>query len=276
MNETPAGVAHRSFSEVTAVTEVGEGRFSGRVDPEWTIADKPNGGYLLAMLGRAAAVVSPHKDVISASAHYLRSPDPGPVLIDAQVLRAGRSASQVRVRMSQDERSCVEALVTTSRLQPGTRPFWAGGMPEMSTAGFDECARLKPQTPDGRPVAMLDQVDVRLEPGSCGFMSGRPSGRGELRGWLALPGHEPFDPTSLLYAVDAFPPGTFEIEFTGWVPTLELTVYVRALPEPGPVRVLQRAQMIEARRVDEACFVWDRTGRLVAHGSQLAAINLGP
>ncbi|MGD0395084.1 MAG: thioesterase family protein, partial [Acidimicrobiales bacterium] len=84
-----------------------------------------------------------------------------------------------------------------------------------------------------------------------------------------------FDPISLLFAVDAYPPATFEIEFSGWVPTLELTVYVRALPAAGPVRVLQRAQLIDGQRVDEVCSVWDRTGRLVAQGTQLAGIRLG-
>jgi hypothetical protein len=59
------------------------------------------------------------------------------------------------------------------------------------------------------------------------------------------------------------------------VPTLELSVYVRALPAPGPVQVLQRAQLIDAQRVDETCFVWDSTGRLVAQGTQLAGIRLG-
>jgi NAD(P)-dependent dehydrogenase (short-subunit alcohol dehydrogenase family) len=102
------------------------------------------------------------------------------------------------------------------------------------------------------------------------FATNRESLEALLRGWLALPEDEPFDPTSLLFAVDAFPPATFDIEFSGWVPTLELTAYVRALPAPGPVRILQRAQLIDARRVDEACYVWDRRGRLVAHGSQLA------
>ncbi|HEU5265318.1 MAG TPA: thioesterase family protein, partial [Jatrophihabitans sp.] len=124
-------------------------------------------------------------------------------------------------------------------------------------------------------VAIMDQVDLRLDPGSLGFASGQPTGRGELTGWLALPGDESFDPISLLYAVDAFPPATFDIELTGWVPTLELTVYVRALPAPGPVRVMQKAQLIEAQRVDEQCWVWDSTGRPVAHGTQLAAIRLG-
>ena len=92
---------------------------------------------------------------------------------------------------------------------------------------------------------------------------------------LALPEDGAFDPTSLLFAVDAFPPATFDIEFSGWVPTLELTVYVRALPASGPVRVLQRAQLIDAHRVDEACYVWDHTGRVVAHSNQLAGIRLG-
>ena len=59
------------------------------------------------------------------------------------------------------------------------------------------------------------------------------------------------------------------------MPTLELTVYVRALPAPGPVRMLHRAQLIDNGRVDESCFVWDSAGRLVAHGTQLAGIRLG-
>jgi hypothetical protein len=59
------------------------------------------------------------------------------------------------------------------------------------------------------------------------------------------------------------------------VPTLELTVYVRALPRPGPVRVLHRAHLIEEQRVDESCYIWDREGRLVAQGRQLAGVRLG-
>jgi hypothetical protein len=120
----------------------------------------------------------------------------------------------------------------------------------------------------------MEQVDLRLEPQTQGFTTGQPAGRGELRGWLALPAGEAFDPSSLLYALDSFPPATFDIEFSGWVPTLELTAYVRAIPVPGPVRVLQRARLIDAGRVDEACFIWDSAGRLVAQGTQLAGIRL--
>ena len=105
--------------------------------------------------------------------------------------------------------------------------------------------------------------------------SASPTGRGELHGWLELHDDEAFDPFSLVFAVDAFPPATFDVEVTGWVPTLELTAYVRALPAPGPVRVLQKATLVDGGRVDEVCYVWDSTGRLVAQGTQLAAIRLG-
>jgi acyl-coenzyme A thioesterase PaaI-like protein len=264
-----------SFAAITALVPEGTGRFSGEVHPEWTIAGKPNGGYLLGMLGRAAEAIGPHEHVIAASAHYLRSPEPGPVVVEADVLRAGRTASQVHARMSQRDAVCIEALVTTSRLDPDSKPYWAEGAPQPGTAGFTESIRLPAVSPAGFRVAIMDQVDLRIEPGSLGFAAGAPSGRGELRGWLALPYDEPFDPVSLTYAVDSFPPATFDIELSGWVPTLELTVYVRALPAPGPVQVLQRAQLIDAQRVDEACWVWDCTGRLVAHGTQLAGIRLG-
>ena len=272
--QTP-NVEQFPFSEVSVLAANGPGQFEAEVNPEWTIREKPNGGYLLAMLGRAAASVTTHEHVIAASAHYLHSPDPGPVSVHTELLRSGRSASQVRARMSQDGQACVEALVTTSRLGNTTAPYWDSGLPDMVRTPYEDCERLVPRTPDGGRVAIMEQIEVRLESASSGFIGGQPSGRGELRGWLALPGGESFDPVSLLFAVDAFPPATFEIEFSGWVPTLELTVYVRALPAPGPVRVLQRAQLIDDQRVDESCYVWDRTGRLVAQSTQLAGIRLG-
>ena len=121
----------------------------------------------------------------------------------------------------------------------------------------------------------MEQIEVRLEPAASGFTNGQPSGTGELRGWLTLPRGEDFGPASLLFAVDAYPPATFDIEFAGWVPTLSMTAFVRALPAPGPVRVLQRAHLIDGQRVDESCFIWDSAGRLVAQGMQLAGIRLG-
>jgi hypothetical protein len=263
------------FATVTAVTEESPGVFTGEISPEWTIGGKPNGGYLLAMAGRAAVAVVPHEHVLAISAHYLASPDPGPVRIETEVLRSGRSASQVRARLVQGGRACVETLVTIGSLDAETKPYWEGGVPDLEPVDRAQGIRVEGTSPTGMPLALMSQVDLRIDPSCLGFAVGEPSGRGELHGWLSLLDGVDFDPLSLVLAVDAFPPATLDIEITGWVPTLELTVYVRGLPAPGPVRVLQKAQLIAAGRVDEVCYVWDSTGRLVAHGTQLAGIRLG-
>ena len=260
------------FAVATAVTSLGAGRFAADVSDRWTIGGKPNGGCLLGLLGRAVASSGPHPHVIAASAHYLRSPEPGPVEVEVEELRRGRSASQYRARLWQDDDAAVEALFTTGLLAAGTSPEWDGGAPGIDLPAADDLLRVPDVTPGGLPALAMGQVDLRIDP-ACGGFTTPPTGRGEVRGSITLPGGVAFDPLSLLYAVDALPPATFDIAASGWVPTLELTAYVRALPEPGPVTVRQTARLVEAGRVDEECWVWDSAGRLVAQATQLAGIR---
>ena len=63
---------------------------------------------------------------------------------------------------------------------------------------------------------------------------------------------------------------TFALGLRGWVPTVELTVHVRARPAPGWLRLVQRAQLLQDGWLDETCEIWDSAGRLVAQGHQLA------
>lgn len=263
-----------TFAAVSRIEDIAPGEFAAEANPEWTISGKPNGGYLLAMLGRAAARSGSHQHVLTASAHYMHSPEPGPVSLATEALRTGRSVSTVRARMSQDGTPCVEATFTLGTLTADATPSWSDGLPEPVQAAQAECLPMNSSAAGGPVPTIMDQVDLRIQPDDFGFSQGKPSGAGTLRGWLGLPDGEDFDPISLLYAVDAFPPATLDIAPASWVPTLELTAYVRALPAPGPVRVLHKAQLIEANKVDEACFVWDSRGRLVAQATQLAGIRL--
>jgi hypothetical protein len=267
-------VAVAAFAQVSALASRGGGRYGVDLSAEWTIVGKPNGGYLLAVLGRAATSEAHQHHVLAASAHYLRSPVPGAADVETEVLRAGRSVSQVRSRLCQDGQVCVEALVTVGDLAAPTGTFeWAGNdAPPVPPWG--DCVRLPATGPGGMAVTMMEQIEVRLDPGTLGFASGRPSGRGLLAGWLGLLGSAEFDDVSLLMAVDAYPPATFDIGPSGWVPTLELTAYVRAWPAPGPVHVEQRIGVIEGARFDETCRIWDSTGRLVAQSTQLAGIRM--
>lgn len=257
------------FSEATAVTEMALGEFQVTIGEQWTVVGRPNGGYMLAMLARAATRLSQHRHPIAVSAHFLSSPDPGKAQISVESLRMGRSTSTLRASLHADS-PCVEALVTCGELAPATDAFWDGGVPEYPWVPFEDAVRMIPPAESGFRVRMMETVELRLDPDSMQW----PSGRGRLSGWLELPG-EDFDPMSLLFALDALPPATFDIQFTGWVPTLELSCYVRAQPAPGPVRVVQRAQLVAGQRVDQTCLVWDSQGRLVAQATQLASVRLG-
>lgn len=274
-NVTGAGVepspAPEVFTRASAIRARGATLFDADVSAEWTLAGRPNGGYLLAFLGRAASELTDSQPVIAASAHFLRSPDPGAVEIEGEVLRRGRSLNQVRVRMSQGGRACLEALVSTSSAL-ATAPRWEFEGPDEGHTPFADCRRAEPVTPDGLRVAMLDQVDLRLDPASYEVTKGHPGGRGELRGWVDLPGEEGLDSVSLLWAADAFPPATWDTDFGSWASTVELTVYVRALPARGPVRLVTRAKLIDPQWVDQTCEIRDGTGRLVARATQLAKV----
>src|SRR2546430_12080791 len=142
------------------------------------------------MLGRSAIEVGTDPDVLAASAPCLRAPDPGPAAREAAVLGAGRSAGQVRTRMTQGGETCVEALITTGELDRDD-PYWQAGLPSFGARAFEDCERLAPVLPDGTRVALMEQIEVRLEPEAEGVTRGVPSGRGELRGWPPPPEGEP-------------------------------------------------------------------------------------
>jgi len=83
-----------NFHDATAVTG-GDGSYAATLDLEWTIGNRPHGGYLLALMGRAAIQENGHHPhPLSASAVYVSSPEVGPATVEVESLRAGRTASQ--------------------------------------------------------------------------------------------------------------------------------------------------------------------------------------
>lgn len=263
------------FEAATAVTADGDGadgRWCCDLDPGWQIAGKLNGGYLLSVLARAALAElgDAYRHPVAATAHYVASPRPGPGRVQVAVLRRGRATAQARVSLHGPDGPAVEALVTCGQLDPA--PPYFDGVPRVELPALADCPRLPVQGP-GFDVPLMAVLAEHLDPATMGWAVGRPTGAGELRGWLAFDdGREP-DPLALLTVVDALPPASFDLGLSGWVPTLELTAHVRAVPAPGPLAVRQRARHVAGGRVDEECDVWDSSGRLVATGRQLAGVR---
>jgi len=270
-----------SFDAATALRARPDGStFDLDVHPLWTVGDKPNGGFLLALLGRAARQVVAGDtgaawDVHSATVTYLAAPDLEAAEIRTTVLRRGRTASHVRAVLVQSERTMVDAVMVLGALAPGTAPRYSDIAP-LHIPDPDQCVRLEPRTPEGVPVGVLVTTDLRLDPLTVPG-SPQPGGEGppvaELRGWLRFAdGREP-DAGSLLYFVDAIPPATLLIGSSGWVPTLSMSAYVRARPAPGWLGIRFTAGLVAAGTVDETCTLWDSQGHVVAQATQLARLR---
>ncbi|MEU6034048.1 thioesterase family protein [Actinomadura sp. NPDC047616] len=277
----------KEFSRATAVrprnedegdaADAGERRveFDADLDAQWSVGDKLHGGYVLAVMARAAArAASPeHPHPAAVSATFLRAPDPGPVVIAVDTLREGRTVSQLRVRMSQDDRPMVEALICQERLEDAD-PWWSAA-PPVELPDRQDCF-LAPKEPPGAgfPVPLMEVVEEHVDPGVLGFALGEPSRRGLIQGWQRLADGTDWDPFSLLVALDMVPPASYDLALPGWAPTIQLTAYIRRLPAPGPVRVRMRATDVGGDRIDETVHVWDSKDRLVAQATQLAAVRI--
>lgn len=260
------------LDEATAHTPLGDGRYAVDLREEFAIGgNKPNGGYLLACLGRAALAAAHEAGatqpyVVAAGIQYVLSPDLGPAVIETEVLRVGRTASQVSARTAG-----VAARFTLGTLHDGSTPYW-GAVPPVEIAPFDDCPPMVHPQRTGR-----GGIEVRFDPEhKLEFSEAGPSGvgEGELRAWMTFDAGRAVTPAELLYVVDSLPPATFTVLATGWVPTLDLSVYVRAVPAPGPLRVRFRAQVIQDGFADEVFDVWDSTDRLVAQSTQLTALRM--
>jgi len=277
---TRAGAGDSEFDRDTALTRRAPGVYDIDLSAGWTIINAVNGGYLLAVLGRALSDALPHADPFTISAHYLTASQPGPAVVRTETVRTGRTLStgqaslfqhdeqgleveRIRVLASYGDLDSLPDDVRTTAKPPAIPPM-------------DQC--FGPQ--DGpAPVpggsAITDRLMLKLDPSTLGWALGQPSGKGEMRSWFGLADGRDHDPLSLLLAVDALPPTAFEIGLTGWVPTVELTVHVRCRPAPGPLRVAISTRNLAGGFLEEDAEVWDSADRLVAQSRQLARVRLG-
>jgi hypothetical protein len=279
-----AAIGESEFDRDTAVVARPDepGVYDIDLSPGWTIIAAVNGGYLLAVVGRALGDALPHADPITITAHYLTASQPGPAVIRTQTVRSGRTVSsgqaslhqwdengreveRIRVIAAYADLDALSDEVRTSATPPRMPPF--------------ETCVSSDDAPEGGPVtgstAILQRLDLRLDPATAGWALGAPSGVGDMRGWLGLADGRDHDPLSLLLAVDALPPTAFDLGLKGWTPTLELTVHIRCRPAPGPLRVALTTRNLAGGLLEEDAQVWDSADRLVAQSRQLARAPRG-
>lgn len=273
------------FDEATALTRVdGEGavdggviRFSGEVLDGWDIGGVANGGYLLALAGRAVGDAT-GRAPLTITAHYLRPGLPGPLEVVVTPVKAGRQFTTVDFELRRDGNAVIRGIAACGD-RPGSSFHHVGLVPPV-LAAYDELSdSVVPAHETGammeRPK-LTDRLAIRMRPGDADFSVGRPTGRDELAGWFAFADGRPIDELAVLLAVDAFAPAVFNtLSAPSWVPTIELTVHIRAEPSPGPLRCSMRSDVVTGGFLNEDGTIWDSAGHLVAQSRQIGLLPRG-
>ncbi len=255
----------------TELTAVGDGAFDVELDPGWMVGGGVNGGYLVGLVGKAIAETLPIKPhSLSMSAYYLSASPPGPACIQTRLLREGGTVATVAADLTQGSDTRLTVLATYGDLTLLPQQVETTAV-EPVLPPPQECIPGSVAPEEMRLIApIMDRFDMRFDPACVGWAVGAPSGKGHIQAWFRLAdGHE-VDPIGLLMVCDALPPVTFDLGRPGWAPTLELTVHVRAVPEPGWLKVSHRTRNVAGGMFEEDCEVWDSAGRLVAQSRQLA------
>ncbi|RCV51063.1 thioesterase family protein [Marinitenerispora sediminis] len=276
------------FEAATAVTkrdggpDGGSGGYSAELDPGYLIGSALNGGYLMAVLQRAALAESAHPHPVSSSFRTA-----GPADAEVTVLKAGRTVTASQVLLRQNGRPLVTGLLTSAALDPAADPEY--GVPAPDVPPIENCRPFDPRQSRDVIGGFTDRVELRfaadsfaalsasLLPGEAATDRPAPAGRVELLGHVApaaTDGGAPADPVAFLpLAVDALPPIVSVLRPWQWAPTVELTWHLRAVPHPGPLAFRSRTDLVSDGWFDETVDLWDVKGRLVAQSRQLARVG---
>jgi acyl-CoA thioesterase len=262
------------FAHDTAVTAIGDGVFTGQMDPGWWIERGPNGGYVAAIITRAldAAVNDPVRSLSSLTVHYLAPPVEGPVRIETNLARSGRQMSFVTGRVAQGDRLIALAQAAFAR------PLVGPEFDDMERPEVPSPDAVAPPPPPDFVAPFRDRWETRWVYGSPAAPTD-PSSPAVVGGWIRLrpdEGAGPFDNELLVAITDAWMPPVFTRLSTRMpVPTVDLTVHVRsALPADAGEWVLAvfRSRLAGSGFVDEDGEVWTADGRLLAQSRQLAML----
>ncbi len=247
------------------------------VDARFCNGGHANAGYLMALLADAAARAAPgtDHDPVAVEAVFLRPLVPGPASLGVELLREGRATATARVSISQTGQLAVSGHVVTGSL-PDDQPQWTEAPPGPIAAPAD-CPAPAPGLSAVAPY--LDHVAVRLEPASAGVLTGEPSGRPSICGWMSLPDSPVLDPFFLVAAPDFFFPTIWQLASYVAPTTVSMSWHGRAHPAPSAdewARVDVSTAAVHGGWCDETTSCRDSTGRLLATARQLSRLPRDP
>jgi acyl-CoA thioesterase len=240
--------------------------FSGHISGNWSVNGVPDGGYLMAILAKAMMQHSEMKSTPIITANFLNRCEPGDASITIEKMTTSRQFDRFQGSLSQKGNEKIRAFGTFAvESEACLVENYEASVPEI--AALEKCVAV-PEHPN---YTLFDQLDVRLDPVCTGWISGKLSDTSEIKGWIKFKNDRPFDVLSILLMADSFPPAVISSQgMVAWVPTIELSVNVRKLPETDWLKCSFRTRFITCGLLEEDGEIWDQKGELIAISRQIA------
>lgn len=274
-----------SFLDETAVTPAGSARFDAHFSDRWVGPAGPQGGVVAATTLRAMAATldDPEPRLRTSTTVFVAQVPEGPAEIDVDVLRVGKSVTQVQgtVRARGTTGVGHRTLAVFGRERTG----FDGGPLEFTELQFPDPPppeRARP-LPDDRPSASIfdfsfwRNVETRDVSFRYSWEDDWVGGAAEGARWIRyldtprLPDGA-IDPLAYLPVLDVIPGSVSQRLGPGarryFAPTLDLTVhFLDDTDDKWLLQVMRMRRAVHGYGSGEM-ELWSRDGRLLAHASQ--------
>ncbi len=279
----PVPASSSPFSKGTAVEATAPGRYRGELRPEWNCPVVPHGGYATAAALRAMAseLDAPDLALRSVTNVFAAPVAAGPIEIEVEVLRRGRTVSQVRAHLhNAGERVGHTSVAVYGGVRPGFE--FTDVTPPKVAAPLD-CPSFRDPRPEGFdefvPFPFWELVEGRPASGHPPWEDYVPT-TSERACWYRF--DEPprlddgrIDPLSLVTLCDTMPGAVGErmgsrAEKTMWIPpSADLTVHLLGDTTSDWVLAVNRARHAGEGYASVEIELWDPDGVLVAYATQM-------
>jgi acyl-CoA thioesterase len=268
----------------TRVFAVGERHYTATIGPEWDLAVAPQGGVVAAIAARAMTAELDTAQALRSFHGVFATPVPrGPVEVDVEVVRRGRSISQLAATVTAPGAPAgFRALAAFGNERPGfayTELTMPAVPPPEECVSYRDPPPPEAGLPEGPVFPFWNEV-MEGRP-ALGHAPWDPSPRtsAEVATWFRFE-HEPlhdrggFDPIALLVAADMMPSAVFErvnpVPDRWFAPSVDLTVHVVDTPRGPWLLNHNRAHYAGEGYASAESALWDPIGpTLVAWATQV-------
>jgi acyl-CoA thioesterase len=270
-----------TFTEDVVVERSGDGRYRAHLGHDWDVVQLPQGGVVASFALRAAAqeIADPSHLLRTSTTVFAGQVAAGELDIDVEVLRHGRSATQVVSTVRNQGAASGATVVAVFGSQRRGPTFVDVRPPEVPPP--DECRSYRDSPPPGvdrfEPLPFWTRVEGRGALGHAPWEEYQPTSS-DVATWLRFddpPRLEDggLDPLGVLTLADRMPGCVGEKigreERQWFAPSADLTVHIFEPLTTEWVLAHDRARWADDGWASAESHLWSEDGVLVAYAAQM-------